>query len=195
MPRSSNYRQMYLTTFTGKRLFYDAPTADAIDIKDIAHAMAMIPRFGGHTKIPYSVAQHSCHVAEIVPGIHRKKALMHDSPEAYLGDMVTPLKRIMKECYPVENHLWAVICAKFGMDHHMPEEVKAADAILLALEARDLMGVNPNDWGLDTPPERYGVVPWDREFAEAKFLERFREYFGGDEYSRALAAQTAPVIP
>lgn len=73
-----------------------------MDIGEIAHALSNICRYGGQAPWHYSVAQHSCLVAEaaarefphdppIILG-----ALLHDAHEAYLGDTVRPLRRLME---------------------------------------------------------------------------------------------------
>jgi len=42
-------------------IFFDPTNPDPakIRVEDVAHGLAAIPRFGGHTAQPYSVAQHS----------------------------------------------------------------------------------------------------------------------------------------
>ncbi|RYF85792.1 MAG: hypothetical protein EOO03_12755, partial [Chitinophagaceae bacterium] len=70
-----------------------------ININDIATALSRIPRFGGHTCAFYSVAQHSVLVAALAPDYLKKEALLHDAAEAYLGDVIKPLKHILGKKY------------------------------------------------------------------------------------------------
>lgn len=46
-------------TFTGKKFWPLNPTAEDVDIRDIAQALSLKCRFGGHCSRHYSVAQHS----------------------------------------------------------------------------------------------------------------------------------------
>ena len=50
---------MKFYTYTGKMIDMTNPNPDAIDIRDIAHALSQICRASGHFKHFYSVAQHS----------------------------------------------------------------------------------------------------------------------------------------
>ena len=64
-----------------------------VNIHEIASALAQINRFGGRGIYPYSVAQHSVAVAShILDPAWKPFALLHDSAEAYLGDICKPLK-------------------------------------------------------------------------------------------------------
>jgi hypothetical protein len=121
---------------------------DDIDILDIAHALAHTCRFGGHTTEFYSVAQHSVHVASLLDGPVRLYGLLHDAAEAYLGDVVGPLKSrthlapagpwaraIAFEA--IEERLLAQIMRRFDMPPITPEiaaDVARADRIMLDLE-------------------------------------------------------------
>lgn len=72
-------------------------TAQDVHWPDIARQLARIPRFGGCTDDGiYSVAQHSVAVMRLVPPAARGHALLHDAHEAYVGDMITPLKRALR---------------------------------------------------------------------------------------------------
>jgi hypothetical protein len=54
---------MVIQTRTGKMFNIKHPDPDMIDLRDIAAALAKTNRFGGHTREPYSVAQHCVRIA------------------------------------------------------------------------------------------------------------------------------------
>jgi len=85
---------------------------DLLDLKPedvewpaIARQLARIPRFLGATREPYSVAQHSVHVAQRAVEVPFRSAdwrhtvglyaLLHDAPEAYYGDITRPCRRAL----------------------------------------------------------------------------------------------------
>ena len=82
----------WIETYTGKKIYPLSLSQESICIDDIAHALSQTCRFGGHTREFYSVAQHACLVAMLVPNEFKLAALHHDDTEAYLGDVVSPVK-------------------------------------------------------------------------------------------------------
>ncbi len=69
------------------------------DIKEIINSLSKINRFNGHTVYPYSVARHSLAcvaVAMVEYEISNPELLLvtlfHDAAEAYIGDIVRPIK-------------------------------------------------------------------------------------------------------
>lgn len=172
---------MWMRTVSGKQFFPDQPTVDLIDIEDIAHALSNICRFAGHVSSFYSVAQHSVIVAGIVKDLGGTRhdqiwGLLHDATEAYLTDIPTPVKILLKDFGPLEDKLHLCISKKFGLSEEMPEIVKRADVIALATEARDLMG-DPKDWGLKEKADpSITVVPLMPFDAKDLFLKAIVEY-------------------
>jgi len=59
-----------------------------------------------------------------------------------------------------------------------PAAVKHADGVLLATEARDLMGTPPVPWTFAqrVEPLTEIIVPWGWETAERVFLARFKAF-------------------
>ena len=102
----------WILTSTGKRFDLFEPDADMIDPRDISHALAHLCRFNGHTREFYSVAQHSCIVAELVPEEHRLAALLHCAPKAYLGYMTRPLNQWMPDYRGFEDVIWMRVCER-----------------------------------------------------------------------------------
>lgn len=85
----------WLQTFTNQAFFPNDPGSLYISKYDIAHSLAMQCRYNGHTKIFYSVAEHSVLVSHAVPEEDALWGLLHDAPEAYIGDMIRPLKKLV----------------------------------------------------------------------------------------------------
>jgi hypothetical protein len=75
----------------------DNPRPGHIRIEDVAGGLSKVCRFGAQARGYYSVAQHALLVQRlVVEAGHPELALValhHDSHEAYLCDIPTPLKR------------------------------------------------------------------------------------------------------
>lgn len=167
----------YVSTYLGHRFHLAAPHIDDVHIEDIAHGLAFQCRFNGQTQAFYSVAQHSLLVAGLVPARLRLAALLHDAAEAYLGDMVKPLKALFPEFSMLEARVMAVIGERFGVAGFADPAIKRADLVALATEKRDLMPHSCEPWaalaGVSPVPTR--IRPLAPDEAQAAFLERFRE--------------------
>jgi hypothetical protein len=93
----------WIETYSGKRFDLLDPKTDQVDLADIAHALARINRFTGHTSECYSVGEHSLHVLRLVEreypddNLLLAHALLHDAAEAYVGDVSAPMKWAMRE--------------------------------------------------------------------------------------------------
>ena len=172
-----------IQTYSGGFVDPLAPDPSSIEAADIAHALAHHCRFGGHSRVFYSVAQHSCLVTDAVEARTADvelalAALLHDATEAYLGDLPHPLKHrspLGEAFRAAEARLQAAIAARFGVPVETPEPVKEVDRALLATERITLMRPSPNGaW-----PELAGVEalevpiePWPPERPAAEFLRR-----------------------
>ena len=155
-----------IRTFTGKYFNPCKPDADLICIEDIAHALSMQPRFGGHLPVFYSVAQHCIKVAELVDTDLKLAALLHDASEAYLIDVPRPVKEQLSNYKKIENTLMAVISGKFGFDWPLHDDIKEADEIRLEREWEVYM--------LNSDPLLW-VKPMSFEAAKRVFIQAFNQ--------------------
>lgn len=150
-----------------------------VDIEIIAHALSHICRYGGHCKKFYSVADHSMRVARILPDKYKLAGLLHDASEAYLGDVIRPLKYSMPSYRELEERTIQTIMAKFHIPYteEVKEAIKSADNIIGATEGRDLM-YHSEDWGNLPEPLVGKIEPISPSVAKMFFLMRFAEYGG-----------------
>lgn len=135
---------------SGRYIDLANPSPDDIDIADIAGALSKICRFGGQCPVFYSVAEHCCRAAFLAekrghpPGVVAA-VLMHDAAEAYLGDIVKPLKNLLPEYRVLESRMEAAIRTRFGLERH-DEIVRDIDRTMLISEKHALFGDDGVRW-------------------------------------------------
>lgn len=183
-----NKPDYWLQTFTGKQLFFDHPSIEAIDHFTIAVALSRVPRFSGHTIYRYSVAQHSVLVADIISQCLLRPdlmlpALLHDAHECYtgFGDVISPAKAWLRR-HTDALDLLEVKCNQaianyFNMPVRLFDDVNVhkADMIALAIEAKLIMGKQPEPWSVnstlyDIPENCPDIV--DEDKADSEFMDR-----------------------
>lgn len=120
-----------VSLWSGGRIDPLNPNPVDVHLEDIAHALARICRYNGHVAHHLSVARHSIWVSEELEstGPYALWGLMHDATEAYLGDMVKPVKHdpTMVAFRDAELLLEHAIAVRFGLPYPMPDEVHEAD--------------------------------------------------------------------
>ena len=168
-----------IMTVSGNYFDYLNPQSDQYSIEDIAHALSHICRFGGNTPNFYSVAQHSVLVSRVVSPEYALHGLIHDAAEAFLGDIPTPLKRLLPDYQLIEERCEKVIFESFGISAKLPEEVKYADRVLLATERRDLLIPHHDTerWNVmeHIQPMRERIYAESPSEAKRKFIMRYME--------------------
>ncbi len=165
----------WIQTHSGRQFWPLEPRPGDFDIHDIAHSLSLLCRFNGHCRHFYSVAEHSLRMSLACSPANAMWGLLHDMAEAYFGDIPRPVKEQFPTIAEMEDRLLQVAAERFGLPWPIPEEVHRLDEILLATEARDLMGDPPDDWRLTGDPLPGKIIPMSPPEAEGRFLERFTE--------------------
>lgn len=163
-------------TRSGRYVSLTNPVSEGFCIEDIAHSLANICRFSGHVSSFYSVAQHCVLASHLVSQDTQLSVLLHDSQEAYLGYVMSPLKDLLPDYHKIELKMAEAIFKKFGINWPQPSAVEKADLIMLATERRDLMVKDDNiEWAIiaGVQPARFRIIPQTPERAKRSFLERF----------------------
>jgi hypothetical protein len=172
----------FIQTVSGRRVNPFAPELEQLDLGDIAQALANQCRFGGHLRTFYSVAQHSCLLADAVErrgedANAARWALLHDATEAYLLDLPHPIKHRSElgALYrDAEARLQEAICRRFGLPLEPPPTLKALDRALLATERRTVATVAWHWPELDgVEPLELEIEAWSPARALVEFLERY----------------------
>lgn len=173
---------MWVQTYSGQAFDLKSLDPTKISIEDIGHSLSMQCRYNGHTRRFYSVAEHSVRVSYIAEKRFgdRKFAiggLLHDAAEAYIGDMVTPIKKElpgMEEFVLLENEIQAAIESVFFLPCRLLScvEISLVDKIMGATEKRDLMYPCKRDWGPLPEPDIRVICPWEPQIAKLNFLNR-----------------------
>lgn len=115
-----------LNTISGQKFNMLAPTPEMIDINDIAHGLAYNSHFGGQTPKFFSIAQHCLLAVEQLPNSWREEnrtlafaILMHDAAEAYVGDIIKPLKVLLPYYSELEKGIMRQIAIKLNIDENL----------------------------------------------------------------------------
>ncbi len=161
---------------SGRLIDINCLCVDDIDIKDIAHHLTKICRYGGSLPLDvhYSVASHSVSLANYCSVTFDKDtakvALLHDAAEAYIGDMVAGVKAMCQDYKDLDHDITRLIADKYklSLDPFIWEMVHYLDKRLVLDEARGLFpdyfhifqdtmpGVE--ELGIDVRPDPYDLT-------------------------------------
>lgn len=170
---------MISTTHSGLEFNIANPDIDTINLYDISTALAKINRFNGHTKVPYSVAEHSVRVSYLLPKHLALAGLFHDAVQTYIGDLASPFKTLLNEFSDIEERIEKLIAKKFNFEYSVLKShcIKQADLILLATEKRDLLVAGTKPWKIpkDIEPLSKRIEPWGWLNAQHRFIGRYKE--------------------
>jgi hypothetical protein len=173
----------WMMTASGLQFWPLDPRVDEIEIGDIATGLAHQGRYNGQTSRFYSVAQHSIHLADYFSARSdhdfARWALLHDAAEAYIGDMIRPLKPIFLSFLEIESRIERCIFERFDLKGDIPQAVKDADTRILTDEFIHLFPTEAVERHGLHKRARLGInvarlTPGD---ARALFLHRFERLF------------------
>ena len=173
-------RRAWQRMLSGRRLEILDPSPWDIEIEDIAHGLSFLARWNGQTSgdYPFSVAQHSLLVENIFsrrfPKMDNQSklfALLHDSAEYVISDMISPLKAHLGIAYEaLDEKLTLAICVRFNIPTNkrktIRKQVKIADRMAAWLEAIHLAGFSKKEA--------------DKLFGKQMGIEGFESYFSPD---------------
>lgn len=168
-----------MNTYTGKQFSVLEPDVCAIDIRDIAHALSLLCRGNGHVKHFYSVGQHCINCVKLAKARGysaeiQLACLLHDASEAYMSDVIRPIKKELPLYQEVEQRLIQIIFSKYGiLEYTSCFEVKEIDDDLCSYDVKYLIGVSEiqvND--LECEPD---VAYYAPHLVEQWYLELFQE--------------------
>lgn len=166
-----------ILTIKGSYFDFEQPARSRIDVEIIAHALSHLCRFTGHCRSFYSVAQHAWLVSQLVPPQFAYQALHHDDAEAFVGDMSSPLKKMLPGYKEIEHRVEQAVFRRMGLPDTLAPEVKRADLVALRTEQRDLMHIEGGQWpslaGIE-PIDGYFIDPVSPEEAKQMYLNRHR---------------------
>lgn len=174
----------------GSGVYFDLanPSYEQINIDDIANALSKICRFGGHCKGFYSVAEHcvlASHAAR-AKGHSREVCeaiLLHDAAEAYIGDMVKPLKIMIPQFSAIEKRIEREIEKAFVVDFAKHSYViNKYDLGMLFAERKQLFGADEVVWSGESEFEALDVQlkKWSPHEAYLMFIDTW-QYFSWSE--------------
>jgi hypothetical protein len=175
-------RKNAILTFTNTKFYPLAPQADEVKLEDIAHALSQMCRANGHFKTFYSVGQHSINCAQeakarMLSSRIQLACLLHDASEAYISDMIRPVKYYLDEYRKIEQNLQQVIYSKFKLADLTEEEVRyiaEIDDSLLYYEFEQLhhQGIHESSYQLYSQPD---VTEKRMTSVEAEFIQFTRQ--------------------
>lgn len=146
-----------------------------ISLNEIALRLGRICRFDGRIDRFYSVAEHAVNLSRYFKESPELsfEALHHDDHEAYIGDIITPLKRLMgQEFEVIDKHTSAVTREFFGLSPELDTKIKIADKCIATNEAQEMRP--PFDWETNGWPKP--LEDMELYFADGKPVLAARVY-------------------
>lgn len=173
-----------MNTYSGRKFDPMKITPDDIYLEDIAHALSLLCRGGGQLKWFYSVGQHSLNCAKEARARGWsdrvvKACLLHDASEAYIADVIRPVKIHLQNYLDIESMIMNTIWHKFSLGDLTEEEHslwKQIDNEILDLELKTLL-----DGEKDRSVPPLSSIPdlseRDYRSVESEFVDYFMSIF------------------
>lgn len=145
----TNKKTDYILTYSGKRFYPLEPSADMLELADIAHALSLMTRANGHFPVFHSVAEHciECAAEAAMRGCSKRVVigcLLHDASEAYLADITRPVKKSLPLYIEAEERLLDLIYQKYikgaPLSAEERRQIKEIDDAMLYHEFWHFMG-------------------------------------------------------
>lgn len=192
--------------WTGSRYICGiAPRPEDVSVWDVCRNLSRIRRYSGATIAPFTVGQHT------LLGLHYARQhgeppailahfLLHDAPEAYIGDVPAPVKRSLPGYQEREARFLSAIYATCGAPDPTPAQaavVAEYDMLACASEKAVLISPAAGPWeGMPEPlavPDAILHAP--EEAVRRALLGAFRAWFAipgiqvrlGDETDQGAA--------
>lgn len=168
----------WIPTASGRRMVVADPDPEEVRLEDIAAGLARQCRFNGQiTADHYSVAEHCVVMALECPPEIALHCLLHDAAEAYLGDIVMPVKRLITGFDELEDCVLRAIYQGLGIEWPSDSvwaEVKTHDLRALATEKIQLVS-DQTEWPVlvGVEPYEFELYCWDAETAKREWLNSF----------------------
>lgn len=162
--------------------FFDLlhPENSEYDIYIIATALSNLCRYTGHVTRFYSVAEHCVLVSFACPQQYALEGLLHDASEAFVGDVSSPLKKLLPAYQEIEENIQADVARRFGLTYPFPEAIHKADKQLYWSERKEIAPAVDSMWNKEFRASRKveprGLNP---RAAKKLFLARFCELTKG----------------
>ena len=181
----------WMLTATGAKVDLRWIGADSISLLDIAHHLAQLNRYTGACSRPYSVAEHSLLVVQLLehdgetnPSL-LQAALMHDAHEAYTADLSTPMKQVVGAAWDIEeSRVQKAVLQRFALAEafcRFASVIKHADMLALSTERAQLLPDSGPAWPVTQthPPARWVDLSqragFDWQDGRQAFLDKFAE--------------------
>lgn len=191
----SQHVDPFIALSTGGKFYPLGPDPDRIDIRDIAHSLSQQCRYAGHTSAFWSVAAHSLEVSRrvvekycysksapefsgVAVAVLGLEALLHDASEAYLQDIVRPVKPLVHGYAMWEANVERAIAQRFKLAHPWADCVKEVDDAIVLDEVANFFAPGSAAWArydIRRREDYYTLIPLEPREAEQMFLDRFTD--------------------
>lgn len=170
-------------TASGRAFYPFDPRPEDIHIEDIAAGLSRQCRYAGQLRDDvehYSVAEHSVCLARYFYARREidlaRWALMHDAAEAYISDIIRPVKRSIPAYFTIEAGIMLAVCRRYGLDPQEPDQVKDADGRIIHDERLVVMAPPPQPWRANEPLGAI-ILCYSARMARSAFMHWFGVLF------------------
>ena len=194
-----------LTTVSGVTFDLLEPTVEMVRLADITTGLSNQCRFNGQVSAFYSIAQHSVLVSEeaerraILQRLSPRSVLevafmglLHDAAEAYVGDIISPLKHLLPRFSEIEDRVQDTILKALNVRWRgdLEDLIDGVDKGMFAQECISLRG-RSREWARDSLvtdltqwlPAKPILSALGPNEAAGAFMKRYREL---DAWQRRL---------